>query len=88
MGGLGKDKPGTGRGRPRVRRGMDISTLGRNHGDHAKGLMWVLFSVSCLLSPSRSDSSIFRPGTAGSSGLCQRGHSINCFSSHPSSLSY
>lgn len=53
MGRLGKDEPGTGQGRPRVRRGMDISTLGRNHGDHAKGLMWVLFSVSCLLSPSR-----------------------------------
>lgn len=55
--------------------------------DHGQPCMWVLFSASCLLSPSRQESSVLRPGTAGSSGPCRRGHSINWFSSHPSSFS-
>ena len=42
-----------GGGGARVRRGMDTPKLGRNCGDHARDLVWALFSVSCLLSPTR-----------------------------------
>ena len=45
----------------RVRRGMDNPRLGRNCGDHARDLVWALFSVSCLLSPTRQDSSVSKP---------------------------
>lgn len=40
-------------GAPRVRRGMDTPKLGRNRGDHTRGLVWGWFSASCLLSPTR-----------------------------------